>query len=461
MPVCERAPARSFVDVSPKVLLVVGVALRFVTFLFLDPQNVDGHSFVISFIAKQGRLPHSGELGQAYHPPLYYLLSTPIYRLSGSFKAVQVLSLALSVLTLLVLYHLIYRTGLIEGRSARLYSFVIACFLPQFVLYGLFVSNDTLSIFLGCCAAWCISVLARSPSPKQFALLALIAAAGLLTKATFLAYLPVLALVVLIVLRNRGYSLARSWGAALAFLVILAAATSYKQIDNYQQYGHAFLSNIDFHPDWAIRQQQTYEGLTSFVNFDFSRLLVSPSFSRSTESAYPLMLYATFWYQHVPECSFIGSSRRPFTFLAVLIYVIALVPTAAIVIGFATLTKRIPAFLQRSGESDVTIARAVGTYAAVGLLFANFGIMLAALAKYHVWSIMQGRLLFPSFFGILVLFAAGINKIETTRMGSRILKISMSTLCILFIGYLAGEIAGTIILRFMPGVKEYLRTMVA
>ena len=335
----ETAPAENgkFSQVeapsSGRVLLGMGIALRLLTFAFLKPENVDGHSLVVSFIAQNGRLPHSGELGQAYHPPLYYWLAAPIYRLSGSFKGVQVFSLLLSILTLLVFYRLTYRSGLIRGRAARLYCFALVCFLPQFVLYGLFVSNDTLSVFLGCSAVWCIAEFVSSPNAGKLAILALIGILGLLTKATFMAYLPVLCCLVLFVSMKAGRSATRSLAMALGFALVVAAAASYKEIDNYHQYGHAFISNIDFHPDWAIRQQQTYQGTLSYINFDFPRLLSSPSFSLSTERSYPLMLYATFWYQHVPECSFIGSSHRPFTFLAGAIYVLALVPTVVFFAG--------------------------------------------------------------------------------------------------------------------------------
>ncbi len=385
---------------SGRLLLGMGIALRLLTFAFLKPENVDGHSFVVSFIVQHGRLPHSGELGQAYHPPLYYWLAAPIYRLSGSFKAVQVFSLLLSILTLLVFYRLIYRPGLISGHTARLYSFAFVCFLPQFVLYGLFVSNDTLSVFLGCAAVWCIAQFVSSPNAGKLAILALVGILGLLTKATFMAYLPV-----------------------LCFLVLFVSMKA--------------------------------------INADFRRLISSPSLSSSTESAYPLMLYATFWYQHIPECSFFGSSHRPFTFLAVAIYILALVPTATFLVGIRTLGNRLPCLLRRFRSDNQQDCHALTRYAATGLLIANLGIMIAALVKYHVCSIMQGRLLFPSFFGILAVFAVGTEQMGRNQWGSRLLKFSVAALCVLFVTYLLGEIAVTVVQRFMPGVKEYLKAIAA
>jgi hypothetical protein len=197
------------------------------------------------------------------------------------------------------------------------------------------------------------------------------------------------------------------------------------------------------------------------VDFNFSRLLFSPSFSPSTESAYPLMLYGTFWYQHVPECNFIGASHRPFTFLAIATYVFALVPTAVFAAGFGLLLRRAPGLLRRFRLDNQNDCQGLTKYAVAGLLIANLGIMLAALVKYHVWSIMQGRLLFPSMFGILVVFSTGVELTERTKWGDWLLKISMAALCILFLAYLFGEIGIQVIFRFMPGVKEYLKTVAA
>ena len=452
-PICNASEA----VVRPSVLLGTGIALRLITFIFLNPENSDAHSSVISFIAQQGRLPHSGDLDQAYQPPLYYLLTAPIYHFSTSFKIVQAFSLLLSILTLLVFFRLIYCCDLINNAKARSYGFALVCFLPQFIAFQLFVSNDTLTIFLGACTIWCLHRFARSPGFWSISLLALVLALGLLTKATFLSYLPVVGFAVLFMWKQRTHSVKRSLGLAFVFVLTLAVATSYKEIDNYRQYGRAFMSNIDFRPGWAIQQEQTYQGMWSYVNVDLVTLLHSPSLSSSTKSAYPLMLYATFWYQHIPESSFIGSSHRPFTFLAEAIYLLAIVPTTVFVVGMGTLTRNAPSLLRRFRLEHPGDCRAFMISTSVGLLTANLGIMLAAVVRYHVWSIMQGRLLFPSFFGIVAAFAVGVERVERIKWGERLLRFCITALCVLFVTYLVSEIGATVVLRYLPAAKDYLR----
>ncbi len=76
--------------------------------------------------------------------------AAPILSASGSLKIVQILSLGLSIASLIVIYQIVFETPLIQAKTARLYSFALICFLPQFIMFTLYVSNDTLAIFMGC-----------------------------------------------------------------------------------------------------------------------------------------------------------------------------------------------------------------------------------------------------------------------------------------------------------------------
>jgi 4-amino-4-deoxy-L-arabinose transferase-like glycosyltransferase len=142
-------------------------------------------------------------------------------------KVVQALSLACSIATLLVLYRLIYRERLIESPRARLYSLLVVCFLPQFVMFSLYISNDAPIFLLGAMAILQTYLYISAPGWKQLSLLSLVTGLGLLTKATFLAFVPpLLALIVLVGWRER-----QAWQATLIrgmlFLGITLALGSY------------------------------------------------------------------------------------------------------------------------------------------------------------------------------------------------------------------------------------------
>src|SRR5215472_14576685 len=171
-------------------MLAAGILLRLIVYLFLAPLNNDDHLEVVRYLVEHGRFATLWDTLQAQHPPLYYLLAAPLWKWTGSDKAVQALSLVFSIATLLVLYHIVFRTGMIRETRARLYGFPMVCFLPQFVMFGLYLSNDALAFLLGNLAILQAWRVAKRPDTGRIAGLALLCALGLLTKVTFHAFLP-------------------------------------------------------------------------------------------------------------------------------------------------------------------------------------------------------------------------------------------------------------------------------
>ena len=425
-----------------RTLLALGIALRVAVFWFLDPLNNDtGHFDIIKFIVEHRALPAATASFESYQPPLYYLLAAPFYAASGNVKWVQVLSLLFSILTLLVLYRLLYVDKLLADARARPYAFLMACFLPQFVLFGLYVSNDTLAIFLGAVIVLQVVRFVARPTIWQAVLLALLVSLGLLTKATFLAFLPALFVLAAFVLVRRGYSAQKAFAAALALSLLAGGVGSWRFVQSYREVGNPFVSNLDSGHPWVVAQQRSYRGAISFFDVNLLKLVASPSVSEKTEGAYPLLLYGTFWYQHIPESNFPGSQTAPFYYLGSAIYVIALVPSMAFLFGLFLLARRLPQFVTTCDLSRQEDQRLLAGYVSVLFLAGNLALIIAVALKYHVWTLMQGRLLFPSFCGLLVPFGAGASALidkDATRM---VLKVAMVALVACFCLYFASEIS--------------------
>jgi 4-amino-4-deoxy-L-arabinose transferase-like glycosyltransferase len=423
---------------GPRVLLLLGIAVRILTYAFLYPENNDKHAEVVRFIAENGKLPLAIDLMQAQHPPLYYLLVTPLWAFSGSLKVVQLFSLACSIATLIVLYSLIYREGLIEDARARLYSFLIACFLPQFVMFTLYISNDTLTCLLGAVAVRQTYRYIRSPNWKQLILLAAVIGLGLSTKFTFLAFIPILFGLILWV--SWSLSPARAAGAACAFLAIVLALGSYKFVENYLNEGDAFRNGMD-DPRWDLaNQRESYRGVSSYLDVNIMPLLEEPVFSATTGGSYPVVLYASFWYQFIPESNWDGNLHRHLQYLGSAIYALALIPTAFFLVGLVVLGVRLPEFGQGFDPARPEDQRLLTLYVAVAGLLTVLVMMLFALTKYHVWSIMQGRFLFPVLFGGLAAFAVGVETVSRFRIAAIALQVAMVLLVGLFGLYYASEI---------------------
>jgi hypothetical protein len=102
------------------MLLVGGIALRILVFIFLAPLNNDvGHLDVIKYIVAHHALPSVTAGQMCFQPPLHYLLAAPFRDITGNAKGVQILSLVLSIFTLLVFYRALpgeYSTLLKERR---------------------------------------------------------------------------------------------------------------------------------------------------------------------------------------------------------------------------------------------------------------------------------------------------------------------------------------------------------
>jgi 4-amino-4-deoxy-L-arabinose transferase-like glycosyltransferase len=426
---------------TPMVLLLAGIITRCAVCLYLDPSNNDNHIGVIKYLVQNKTFPPLETNMLAFHPPLYYWMAAPLFALSGSDKVVQLLSLAFSIATLWVLYKIIYRTEMIALPRARLYSLLLACFLPQFVMFSLYVSNDSLTILLGCLTVLLASRYVRSPDWKQLTLLAMVAGLGLLTKATFLVFLPVLAAAVYLVKFQELRSRSRAVGAVLVFLTISGVLGSYKYVDNYRRYSKPTINGLDLPLVWVEGQKRSYRGLRSYLGFDLRRLVLSPKLSPATEGSYPLLLYGTFWYQHIPESNFLAGQISPYFYLGSAIYIVALVPTGIFLLGLLVLVWRLPDFLQAFDRQNAEHRGLMVSYIAAALLMANFALMAATIVRYHVWGLMQGRLLFPALAGGFAAFSVGFGILDKSVYGSRLLQSCIVILLALFGLYFFSEIA--------------------
>jgi 4-amino-4-deoxy-L-arabinose transferase-like glycosyltransferase len=432
-----------------RTLLGLGIILRIFVFIFLAPLNNDtGHLYVIKYIVERHGLPAAKVCQMCFQPPLYYLAAAPFYRIIGNAKGVQVLSLALSILTLLIFFQLLYREDLVGAGKPRLYAFALTCLLPQFVLFGLYVSNDSLAIFLGALMILQVARFAADPSGRQLLLLALIEGLGLLTKGTFLAFLPVLFVLALFLRLRKSESLWRAALAGLALLLLSCGLGSYRYVRNYQELKNPFVIDANFNYSWVGKQQQSYRGAASFFDVNFLNLLASPTVDPrkptgtpipSLESSYPLLLFGSFWYPLIQESNF-AVSRASFNYLGSVIYVLALVPLAVFFVGLLQLSKGLWRFLARFELSRKEDQRMLVSLVSVLFLFGNLGLLVMMLLRYHIWSVATGRLLFPAFCGLVVPFGIGTGMTTRHKGADAALKLAMLGLAACFGLYFGFEI---------------------
>ena len=444
--VADRLPVnqRRFPFSYFALVLAGGIIVRVVVFAYVGYFNNDNHLVVIDHIARHWTLPRANQFDQAYHPPLYYLLAAPLLRLGG-LVAVQALSLIFSIATLVVIAGLLRRLPWTDERI-RPWCLALVAFHPQFILFSLFISNDTLAIFLGALIFDQSRRAQVSPSFSNVVMLGIWLGLGLLTKAVVLVF--VLPLVFFVWLLGRRHALLNSQviSRLALFLVVVSVLGCYKYVESLILFGNPTVSNLDF-GDWIGEQQPTWIGAYSLLDFNLLKLIRDSVISTSTVHSYPLMIYGSFWYSLIPESTFQGNLISPFNRVGSMIYIAAFCPTFLMLVGATRIGMAALGIAPSAGPEVGMQGRSRLDYESILLLIFSLNLLLIVAVgwKYDVWSVFQGRLLFPSYFALLLAFNAGMEWAESSRLRINVVRGFMSALIALFLVYILVEVwlAGT------------------
>lgn len=428
---------------SLSIVLIVGILFRIFVFLFQDPFNNDYHFEVIKYIRETKKIPLATQMSQGYHPPLYYLLAQIFYFGDTSFlrlKGLQLFSLIISILTFILLFSLV--KNYLPSPKIRLYSGWLLALLPQFVMFGNFVSNDSLANFFGALIIYQSALFLRRPRFRHLLLLATWLGLGLLTKATFLAFIPVLLIFVILIQVKEKKKFLFLFGQTLIFILVFSILGSYKFVQNYTHFGRPFIHNTD--PlvqeatgwPWAKDQKGTYRGLSSWLDWNIGKLIMQPTFSESTRHSFFLLLYGTLWYQYIHESNLEGNLTR-FRYFGSFLYILAVVPTALMILGAIKFFNEALFSLKRKDWNERFLYQALS----ISLFLSTLAMIVAVGLKTDVWSCFQARIFFPAIWGMAVLFASGLESIENKPQLFRIITLLLTILYINFVFYFLIELA--------------------
>jgi len=237
------------------------------------------HFHYIQLLLDEHRLPlliNGQEQGGAHtlHPPLYYLLVSPLFALARGLgeRAVYLTIKSFSpliVLGALLLFRSTLRRVFPRQPFAVAAAFTVVALLPELQLEAAVINNDSLAILLGSLFLW---QLARTwdapPSVRDAALTGLIMAAFVNTKAQGWTLAPLWALSVgqrAVRFRTQLPAWLRDLGLGYALLLLLG---TWWYVRNYQLYGQP-------------------------VPLDFMGGAVQPHSSRTGELLTPLQVYTS------------------------------------------------------------------------------------------------------------------------------------------------------------------------
>lgn len=419
------------------LVFTAGVIARILVFTYMGYFSNDNHLEVVKYVAEHWLPPYADHFNQAFHPPLYYFLAAAFLHL-GDVAAVHSLSLILSIATLALIAHLLRQLVWIDDKI-KPWCLGLAALQPQFIMHGLFISNDALAIFFGVLIFYQCRRLQAQPSRFNISLLATSLGLGLLTKATFLVFVLPLTVIIWMIGRQhkwRSSQLTANLGLFLGCALVLGC---YKYAENFFIFGNPMISNLDLW-DWVRSQRPTWIGPQSLLDINLWQLVRRPIISTATAHSYPLMVYGSFWYAFVPESTFQGNLIAPINRLGSLIYLAALFPTLLMLIGAAKIAGNACFGLSMTAASRPNISERT-TFEVVLLLtlVLNVFLILAVGWRSDVWSVFQGRLLFPSYFVLLLVLSRGMEWAQSSSLAKVAAYIFMSALMVMFVTYFAIE----------------------
>lgn len=296
-----------------------------------------GHVEYVREMAFHRRVPLATDGWEMYQPPLYYFVSSLVYRLfgggraePGSLKAVQVMGM-ISGLVILLLTFLLLRRLFEKDRSIQLMGLSVVAFMPMVLYMNPVISNEVFSGSMMSLALYLLILFGSRPSLKLWRVVLLGAVVGLamLSKVSalfiFFTAAAVLAARALANPSQRKHSLR----ALAVFLLVVVLLSGWFYFRNYKEFDDPFVGNWDKTSGFNFEQAPGYRTLGFYTRFG-SVMIDGPE--RSLNSSFWDGNYASMWMD--PFENFIKLSSERVKLQGRLILYLAFLPSLAILVGF-------------------------------------------------------------------------------------------------------------------------------
>jgi tetratricopeptide (TPR) repeat protein len=343
------------VDLSrSKVLLLIGICVAAWLVLFWNNSKLlpfrvgydsTDHVAYIKYIQEHRALPLPNEGYEMFQPPLFYALSAGVLsmcRLSvGDTAAVHVLRAMTMLFGIANFIFVFLSMRLLFPRhaAAQTVGLITAAFLPMQLYLAHYVTNETLAATLSTISIYLALRVLKTDRPSMIELLALGVAVGaaMLAKATSLLLIPPLLGALVIQLWHQRAPLVawfRTVGSTIAAILLICG---WHYIRIWRHFGKPIVGNWEPLAGFPIWQDPGFHTASDY--FRFGQSLVAPLFSGFNSFADGL--YSTLWGEGLGGGLSDMLSRTPWNYnLVVSGYLLALVPTALIIVGLAAATNR-------------------------------------------------------------------------------------------------------------------------
>lgn len=366
----RRAPAWAMLPVAVAWLVLAGNNLGALPYALGFDHTA--HLDYIRCLLNNGRLPLASEGTEMFQPPLFYALTAGAARLLGvsaSGVGIVVLLRTLSLTFALAQIAFVFASlRLVFPGQPRpqAVGLVLASFLPVNLYLAHYATNDLLAGTLAALSVYLALRVLRAPKPGPLLSLGLGIALGaaVLSKLTAL---PV-ALVIIAVLVGRQVAPPRGtpggWLRTVGVTALACAAVSGWHFGRaWYYFGTFFIASYQPASGYDWWQEPGYN--TFPYLFRFGQALVRPFFSEF--HSLPDGLYSTLWGDGLWGGAATFSFRPPWNYdLMAIGYLLALLPTAAALVGFVA-----------------AVVQLVRQPRAEGVLLVGIACVMASAVLYH------------------------------------------------------------------------------
>ena len=293
------------------------------------------HLEYIHYIQKNGRLPLANEGWEMFQPPLYYIISAVLLKLTGISTpggeaiALRCLGLIIAVTNIVLISAILQQ--FFNRALPLLFGMLVAAILPAQLCLAHYPTNELLAATLVSASIYlCVRILKSDPrriTIVSYLLLGTCLGAALLTKATALIAIPLVFGALLI----RFYSnrTVRISHIGLTLLACLAVS-AWHYIRVWKHFGNPLIGNWDLATGQQWWQPKGYQTAAYFLRF--GEAFVTPYFSGL--DGFWDGLYSTLWADGLYSGRATVADAPPWNLNEMTVAcVLALIPTIAIALG--------------------------------------------------------------------------------------------------------------------------------
>jgi len=334
------------------------------------------HVSYISYIQQHRALPLPTEGWEMYQPPLYYLLAAACLSLAhlsaNDPTSVFILRWVGAFLGIGQFIFVFLTLRLLLPIRAALMGLLFAAFLPMHLYLAHYVTNEMLEAALATVTLYLCVRWLKKDSPRTMGLIwiGLALGAAMLTKATAVLLLPVVAAAIAGRSIAQRAPIVRWLGNLTLLLAVCLAVCGWHYVRIWLRFGAPLLGNWDVLSGFTWWQEPGYR--TAGDYFRFGRALVTPLFSGL--AGVPDGIYSTLWGDGL--CGGASNPDIPWReSLTVAGYLWALIPTALVSAGI------LAALVQFIRKPSAALWLLLAFFAAIGMGFALMTLKIPSYAE--------------------------------------------------------------------------------